>query len=224
MLNDQLEEWQNKFRTYIRNHAATDDAAHGIGHFDRVWKTCRYLNRAEGFPADELVLLAASYVHDLIALPKNHPDRSRSSLLSAEKTASLLTTYFAGFPADKIAAVKHAIHAHSFSAGVPAESAEARILQDADRMEALGAIGIARTFYVAGLLNTQLFEGQDPLAENRPLDDRQYALDHFQVKLLKLPAMMNTAAGKQLASQHAAVLLQFMQQIKREIEGKFEED
>jgi uncharacterized protein len=217
-----LAQWQEQFKTYLQQHSTTEDAAHAMGHFERVWKTCRYLNSQEGNRADELVLLTASYFHDLIALPKNHPDRSQSSRLSADQTALLLREHFSGFPAGKIEAVQHAIHAHSFSAGIAPQTLEAQILQDADRMEALGAIGIARTFYTAGFLKTQLFHEADPLGEYRELDDRTYALDHFRVKLLQLPALMNTTAGKQLAAARAATLLRFMEEIKQEIEGAFE--
>lgn len=214
-----LPEWETQFISYLTQHADTSDAAHDISHFNRVWNTCRSIDTAEGNKGDLLVLLTASYFHDLVAVPKNSPDRNNASLLSAEKTTELLRTSFKAFPEEKIASVAHAIHAHSFSAGITPETYEAKVLQDADRMEALGAIGIARTFYVAGMLHTQMFHPTDPLANNRALDDKTYALDHFQVKLLKLPAQMNTQSGKQLAQAHAAILTGFMQQIVRETTG-----
>lgn len=211
-----LPEWEKQFADFLTSHTSITDASHNINHFIRVWRTCRIINEAEGGKADELILLTASYFHDFVAVPKNSPDRSKASLLSAEQTAALLTQHFPLFPAEKIPAVKHAIHAHSFSAGIRPETYEAQVLQDADRMEALGAIGIARTFYVAGMLQTQMFHDTDPLAVNRPLDDKTYALDHFQVKLLQLPAQMNTVTGKQLAIQHTAIIKSFMEQIVAE--------
>ena len=93
------------------------------------------------------------------------------------------------------------------------------ILQDADRLEALGAIGVARCFYTAGQMDAQLFDPADPLAMNRPPNDRQYALDHFQVKLFRLPALMNTRAGKRLAEANAAWMRDFVGKLCREIEG-----
>jgi uncharacterized protein len=133
----------------------------------------------------------------------------------------LLAADFADFPRDKIEGVQHAIHAHSYSARVPARTMEAKILQDADRMEAVGAIGLARVFYTAGQLNQALFDGEDPLAERREPDDQRYALDHFQVKLLKLPALMQTATGRRLAEEHAEYLRQFLLRIRGEIEGGY---
>lgn len=221
MNEQQLQQWQQAFTEYLAEYLNQEDGAHNFGHFNRVWQTCRAINQAETNKADELVLLAASYFHDLVSLPKNHPQRSESSLLSADKTAGLLRDYFTGFPQDKIAGVHHAIHAHSYSAGVPTQTQEAKVLQDADRMEALGAIGIARTFYTAGFLHTHMFHNDDPMGENRALNDSQYALDHFTIKLLQLPALMNTAAGKKMAEENAACLQQFMEKMVKEIKGDY---
>ena len=216
---DLLAGWEMRFADFIRNHGDLKDGSHDLGHFQRVWRAARFINREEGGGADELVLLAAAYFHDWISFPKNHPQRSASSRLSAEKAVELLTVVFDDFPADKVEGVRHAIHAHSWSAGVPTETIEARVLQDADRMESLGAIGAARTFYVSGQLNQQLFDSDDPLALNRAPDDRRYALDHFQVKLLKLPATMNTAAGRRMAERNAEWLRAMARKMEEEIRG-----
>jgi uncharacterized protein len=215
-----LTDWEARFAHWLRAHGDWRDGSHDLGHFSRVWKTAVRINAAEGGPADELVLLAAAYFHDLVALPKDHHQRAQSSLLSAEKTAALLAADFPDFPAEKIPMVFHAIHAHSFSAGVVPETMEAKILQDADRMEALGAIGVARTFYTAGQLQARMFDAGDPLAERREPDDRLFALDHFAVKLFRLPAMMNTASGRALALADADWMRGFVGKMREEIEGR----
>ncbi len=84
-------------------------------------------------------------------------------MMAAEKTLAILQSAFADFPADRYPAVSHAIEAHSFSAAIPPRTLEAKIVQDADRLESLGAIGLARVFAVAGALNTILFDAEDPL-------------------------------------------------------------
>ncbi len=217
-----LTDWKDQITTYLQNRTAhIQDGAHDLGHFERVWKTCEYINEKEGFPADPVVLLVAAYFHDLIALPKNHPQRRESSRLSADKTVELLTYHFKGWPAEKTEAVRHAIHAHSFSAGVAPLTIEAKILQDADRMEAIGAIGLARVFYTAGQLGQQLFDPEDPLAINREPNDQVYALDHFQIKLLKLPSLMNTATGRRMAQKNADYLREFLVRIQEEITGVY---
>ena len=214
-------QWEPIFVAYLNEHLSGEDAAHDLGHFRRVWKTAAYINQEEGGVADALVLLTAAYFHDLVSLPKDHPDRSVSSRLSAEQTEKLLQETFTGYPREKIAGVRHAIHAHSFSGGVEALTPEAKILQDADRMEALGAIGLARVFYTAGKMNSSLFDPLDPMALQRKPDDRRYALDHFALKLLKLPAMMQTATGRRLAEAHARYLTQFLEKIRAEIAGEY---
>jgi uncharacterized protein len=201
--------------------APRPDGAHDIGHFRRVWMAAAEINREEGGHADDLILLAASYFHDIVSLPKNDPRRGESSLLSAEKAGQLLAEVFPDFPAEKIGGVQHAILAHSFSAGIAPETPEAKILQDADRLEAVGAIGVARVFYIAGQLGGQLFDADDPLAAGRELDDRRFALDHFAVKLLKLPAMMHTAAARRHAEKNAAWMRLFIQKLCSEIAGDY---
>ena len=98
-------------------------------------------------------------------------------------------------------AVAHAIEAHSFSAGIEPGTLEARILQDADRLDALGFMGVVRCFYTAGRMGSSLYDPADPGGENRPLDDRRYALDHFPRKLLQLAQGFKTRAGQKLAMQ-----------------------
>jgi uncharacterized protein len=181
-----------------------------------VYKLSCDIAKGEGDTADHLILLAGAYFHDVVNPPKDSPLRSQASQLSADKAAEILTEM--DFPADKIAPVAHVIAAHSFSAGITAETIEARILQDADRMEALGALGIARNMYVAGLMASKLFHTDDPMAKNRQLDDRKYALDHFEIKLLKLPAMMQTATGRKIAESRAEFLQLFRTQLLSEIE------
>src|SRR5579872_1943804 len=219
MENSLLNGWEGRYLAYYDRLGRFADGSHDLGHFQRVWRTAKRINQSEGGPANELVLLTAAYFHDLVALPKNHPDRRDASRISAERTAALLRSEWDDFPADLVQRVRHAIHAHSYSAGVEAITPEAKILQDADRMEALGAIGLARVFYTAGQLNSALFDGADPFAERRPPDDTQFALDHFDMKLLRLPALMNTAAGRKMAEERAGYLREFLARIGQEIGG-----
>jgi uncharacterized protein len=228
--NSLLSDWEARFSGYLRTYGAQGDGAeawsrgdgaHDLQHFRRVWKAAAAINREEGGTADDLILLAAAYFHDIVSLPKNDPRRGESSRLSAEKAGLLLEEEFVGFPREKIAGVCHAILTHSYSAGIAPETPEARILQDADRLEAVGAIGVVRVFYIAGQLGSQLFDADDPLATARELDDRRFALDHFAVKLLKLPAMMHTAAGRRHAEKNAAWMRLFIEKLCSEIDGDY---
>jgi len=205
-------------RDDLRGHLTAvgeGDAAHDVAHTDRVWANAQVIADGEA-PCDMTVLLAACYFHDLVTLPKDSPDRARASALSAEAAAPILREY--GLTDDQIAKAVHAISAHSFSANIPPETLEAKILQDADRIEALGAIGIARCFATTGVLGGALFHGLDPFGADRPLDDKAYAVDHFQIKLLGLPATMQTATGRILAEDRANVLRDFLDQLASELD------
>lgn len=200
-----LAHWQPvllKAATLTTNH----DAAHDSTHLLRVWSTAQKL--LDDYPqADALVVLAACLLHDCVNLPKNHPQRTLASCLAADKAMEILRCH--DFPVDKLTAVAHAIAAHSFSAGIAPQTIEAKIVQDADRLDALGPVGIARMFSVGGQLGRALAHPTDPLARQRPLDDVAYTLDHIEVKLVTLPASMQTAAGKRLGEERMAWIRSF---------------
>lgn len=216
----ELQHWQAQFENWLKNHHQHQDAAHDLCHFRRVWATAQKL--AADDDVDMLVILTACYFHDIVSLAKNHPQRQRSSILAAEETRRLLREEFVQFPAEKIEAVCHAIAAHSFSAQIAprasSRSASWTILASVVK----GAIGLARVFAVSGALGLALFDGEDPFAQHRPLDDKRYALDHFQTKLLKLPQTMQTARGKQLAQHNAQFLVEFMAKLGAELAGENE--
>ena len=182
------------------------DGAHDSTHLERVWRNAQAL-LAQHPEADALVVMAACYLHDLVNLPKDDPDRAQASTRSAQLARHQLA--WMDFPRDRLDAVAHAIEAHSFSANIPAASLEAKLVQDADRLDGLGAVGLARMFYIAGRMGSGLAHPEDPLGLEREFDDRRYALDHIMVKLAKLPDMMQTRGGRALAEERLARLMAF---------------
>ncbi|MDQ1833009.1 HD domain-containing protein [Massilia scottii] len=205
MTTDELTAWRPRLQE-LAGAACGDDGAHDINHLHRVWRNAQAL-LASHPEADALAVMAACYLHDLVNLPKNHPERSMASRRSAELARRELAAL--GFPAAKLDAVAHAIETHSFSAALQPHSIEAKLVQDADRLDALGAVGLARLFYIAGQMGSALAHPSDPLPGRRELEDRAYALDHIEVKLAKLPAMMQTAAGRALGEARMAQLTTF---------------
>jgi uncharacterized protein len=203
--NTELAHWQPRLAA-LAVGAAGSDGAHDASHLERVWRNAQAL--LESHPeANALVVMAACYLHDLVNLPKDHPERAQASRRSARLAHHQLGRM--EFPPELLDAAAHAIEAHSFSAAIPAETVEAKIVQDADRLDALGAVGLARVFTVGGQLGRPLAHPDDPLAVNRPLDDTAYTLDHFAVKLAALPAMMQTEAGRKLAAARVTPLMDF---------------
>jgi uncharacterized protein len=210
-LDDCLKDWENRFIHHLSSSNLTD-ASHDLGHFQRVYHTAKHIAQSESCNVDPLIILAAAYFHDIISLPKNHPDNSMSSRLAAMEAQSILQKM--GFTPEKIDSVCHAIAAHSFSAQLIPETIEAKVIQDADRMEALGALGAMRTFYVSGRLNRFLFDPHDFYANRRPLDDKMFAVDHFYIKLFKLPDLLQTTGGRLLANQRVTFLKLFISELE----------
>ena len=213
-----LQRWEATFVEFLKGRES-DDASHDISHFQRVWRTASRLMDEGEIAANRLVVLTACYFHDIIVLPKNHPERSMASTLAAEETERCLQVL--AFPPALIDDVCHAVKTHSYSAGIPPETIEAKVVQDADRMEALGAIGLARCFYTGGKLKQKLFDPEDPMATNRELNDRVYSLDHFELKLLKIADSMQTGAGKKMAERSTQFLRDFRDQLCRELRGEY---
>jgi uncharacterized protein len=165
--------------------------------------------------ADPRECVAAALLHDHVNLPKNHPERARASELSAEAACPILTG--AGFSPASITRVQAAIRDHSFSRGAVPSETLGQALQDADRLEALGAIGLMRVFSTGARMGASYFHPEDPWAANRPLNDAAFSLDHFFTKLLKLPASFLTSGGKQEAAKRVRRLEAFLDDAADEI-------
>jgi uncharacterized protein len=189
------------------------DASHDLSHVKRVWKNVRDISAQEGGAGD--ILIAATVLHDCVEVPKDSPTRSMASRLSAEKALRHLDQF--GWSEDKAMSVAHAIEAHSFSAGIMPRTLEAKILQDADRLDAIGYVGIARCFYVSGRLHRELYDSDDPQAAARALDDSRFALDHFQTKLLKLAGSFQTETGRAFAQDRHSIVEGFMKGLIAEV-------
>ncbi len=198
----------------LKDHQNSHDASHDIHHARRVKQNALAIATREG-QGEHTILVAAAYLHDIVNVPKNAPNRHAASKLSADAARPILDDL--DFSQTDIAAIQHCIEAHSFSANIEPNTLEARILQDADRLESLGALGIARTFYIAARLDSELFDGADPFAKQRPLDDKRFAIDHFKTKLLTLADTMKTDAGKTIANERTATMRTFLNALADEI-------
>lgn len=190
------------------------DGSHDDSHLMRVWHMVKTI-AADEPKADLEILAAATLLHDCVAVEKNAPNRAMASRLSAIAARKALARL--GWREDRIEAVAHAIEAHSFSAGIEPRSLEAAILRDADRLDSLGALGIARTFYIAGRMGSRLYDVADPFGRTRLPDDKNFALDHFAIKLLKLEEGLITSAGRRIGRERTALMRSFVEDMGREI-------
>lgn len=193
------------------------DPAHDISHVKRVVQNT--LNLTDTEHGNALVTVPAAWLHDCVSVAKDSPLRKRASTMAASEAVRFLQSV--AYPDELLEQIHHAIEAHSFSAGIETKTLEARIVQDADRLEALGAIGITRCFLTGGSMGTPLYEASDPFARNRSPDDRQYTLDHFYCKLLGLTETMKTEAGRAEAIKRTDYMKTFLQQLATEIGSPF---
>ena len=189
------------------------DGVHGISHVQRVWKNASTIMRTEG--GDAGIVLAAIILHDCVVVEKSSPLRSQASTLAAQEATRILTRL--GWDQERIEDVAHAIEAHSYSAKIVPRTLEAKILQDADRLDAMGMVGIARCFYISGRIGSALYDREDPTAMYRGLDDRRFAIDHFYAKLLKLSSGFQTETGVQMAQSRHEKIQWFLQEFLAEI-------
>ncbi|MFW6074103.1 MAG: YbaK/EbsC family protein [Chloroflexota bacterium] len=209
----------NRIQEWARSRCNQHDLAHDSLHLERVHSIAFDLLGSEEFDADArpdpFVTLAACWLHDVVQIPKGSGEPGQAARESAEVSRTFLLDL--GVDRATTDSICAAVEAHSFSGGARPPSVEAAIVQDADRIDALGAIGIARFLTVAAGGDGNLYDPQDPLARKRALDDRRYALDHVLTKLVKLPSMMTTVAGAELAQQRAAFLIDYVVQLAAEI-------
>lgn len=187
--------------------------AHDHLHVRRVAATARDLARSEG--ADAEVAIASALLHELFNYPKDHPESSRSGEVCAEHARRVLQSD--GATAAFADAVAYAIRVHSFSAGIVPDTLEARILQDADRLDAIGAVGIARCFATTAEMKRPFYDSADPFARSRELNDKLWGLDHFERKLFRIPERLHTAAARRLAEPRVAFLRAYVEQLRSEI-------
>lgn len=192
--------------------APAPDPTHDTAHALRV---AAWTLRLGGGALDPREAIAAALLHDAVNPPKDSPERALASTRSAELARARLAAL--GFAGDAIERIAAAIRDHSFSRGAVPEGALGEALQDADRLEALGAIGLLRCVSTGVRMGGAWFHAGDPWARARELDDARHSVDHFYVKLLRLPATMRTAAGREEAERRAAFLRTFLVQLGIEL-------
>ena len=200
-------------KKYVKRIYAKNDPAHDFEHIMRVYKNAEKICKTE--KSNKKLVLISVLLHDIIKKSETDKRTKSSSSLSASKSIKILKKL--KFSDNDISIVSEAIRNHSFTKNNISKSIEGRILQDADRLDAIGAIGIARVFSVSGAKNRQFYEPSDPFSKNRKINDKKWALDHFFKKLLLLENMMNTKTGKAEAKKRTKVLRNFLISLKKEI-------
>lgn len=198
---------------------AGDGTGHDIAHLDRVYGLAERLRLAEG--GDPLVLMAASYVHDFHRLIERRT-QSYDARVERELVDELIRTVLASvdFPTALVPKVCDCVaftDRYSFSGhALESPSVEARVLRDADNLDAMGAIGIARAFMFGGALEEPiLVDGVEPSAKYEA-GRTTSVVHHFHEKLLRLREDMLTRSGRDLADERHEFMVSFLDELQRE--------
>ena len=197
----------------LRQHFAADAGGHDFYHTMRVYQNAMTIAQEEN--CDKEVVSLGALLHDV-------DDRKVFATENYENARKLLADY--GADAQLEEKVIDVISTASFSGGKEPKTIEGKIVQDADRLDALGAIGIARTFAYGGSHATPIYDPQIlPRMDMTPEQYRSHtgtSYNHIYEKLLKLKYLMHTEKGREMAAHRHAYLEAFTQEFLQEWDGK----
>lgn len=189
------------------------DASHDFQHIERVYKNAQTITQSEPTADQETVLLAV-LLHDVSDAKYTDTKDNENRIL-----------YELDLPAEQAQHIKNIIESVSFNGGneVEAKTLEAKIVRDADRLDAIGAVGIARTFAYGGAKGRQLYNDQEEVRFNMTAEDYRQkstaSVTHFYEKLLLLKDLMVTTKGKEMAKERHAFMVSFLEQLQKERDG-----
>jgi len=202
-----------RLKIKIQKIMEKNDSAHDFEHIMRVYKNAQKIGKKEN--ASMKLVLAAVLLHDITSIPKSDKKSKTSSIKSSIVAQRILQNH--GYDKDEIKIISDAIRDHSFSRNIIPSTIEGKILQDADRLDAIGAIGIARAFSVGGSGKRPFYNKSDPFCQRRKPDDSKWTLDHFYKKLLLIEKTMNTNAAKKEARHRTKIMKKFLDDFKKDI-------
>ena len=206
----------DRLATEAAARARSHEPAHDFSHVLRVVDNVRAIAKGEGLSGeDEQVATTAALLHELFTLPKNHPDSAKAGDLCAEHARALLEKEQA--PGFLITGVTAAIADHAFSKGVTPDARAALVLQDADRLDAIGAIGLARMWATCADMKRPFYSPDDPFCEERTPDDKAWGLDHVYRKLLLIPERLHAQTAKAIAARRVRFMRAYLDELESEI-------
>ena len=205
--------------TYVKLELKNAEGSHDWWHIERVWKTAKHIAKTE--QVDLLVIELSALLHDIADSKFHDGDES----IGPRKASAFLHTL--EIEENVISHVIRIIENISFKGGKEAQtfqSTELNVVQDADRLDALGAIGIARTFNYGGFKNREIYNPTIPSNLNMTKEEYKHSttpsINHFYEKLLLLKDRMNTATGKAMAAKRHQFMEHYLEQFYNEWEGK----
>jgi uncharacterized protein len=200
-----------------KTYYSTAESAHDFDHVLRVLAMAERLALAEG--ADLEIVRAATLLHDIARADEDMTGGDHAQM-AAERARAIVLAH--GATAAQAAAIAHAITSHRFRGSTSPQTLEAKILFDADKLDSIGAIGVARAYQVSGALNQRMWSEVSPGAmatrDQRNSDHSAYA--EFVVKLSKVRERLFTASARKIAEERHAYMANFFARLEQEIKGE----
>jgi uncharacterized protein len=197
-----------------RHYPTTPSGAHGFDHVLRVTALAERIAREEG--ADVAVVRAAALLHDVAAAGPDRENHHRAGAVQAREILLAL-----GQPPERVEAVAHCVRAHRFRKPEEApETLEAECVFDADKLDAIGAVGVARAFVYGAELGQPLWGPVSPEFKARRETGEPYTAHHeFYRKLIRIRDRLYTATGRRLAADRHRTMVDFFNRLAREVAG-----
>lgn len=203
-------------RTFAAGCFSGAGASHRWDHTERVRRLCMHIGREEG--ADMEVLEIAAYLHDV---GRPYQDESRGAVCHAEKGAEMASAILQDYPMSdqRKENVVHCVLSHRFRGDRAPKTLEARSLFDADKLDAIGAIGIGRAFLFAGEVGARLHNSHAEPEQTQPYSQEDTGYREFRVKLCRIRERMLTNEGRRMAEERHRFMVSFFERFVKEHEG-----
>lgn len=207
---DKIKEFARKLFQGVRG-------SHDWEHTLRVCRLCKRIGPLEG--ADMEVLLTAAYLHDI---GRSYQDSSGGAICHARKGAQLAWPLVRELPfsEERKKNIIHCIKSHRFRGNNAPKTREAKVLFDADKLDAIGAVGVARAFLFAGEVGARLHNPGIDLKDTKPYSKNDTGFREFKVKLCKIKDRILTQEGRKLAAERHAFMEEFFKRFIQEHEGE----
>ncbi|MGD0819751.1 MAG: HD domain-containing protein [Desulfomonilia bacterium] len=201
---------------YARNHFEDAKYSHDWEHTERVYKLCMHIGAIEG--ADLDVLAISAFLHDI---GRTHQDKAKGSICHAEKGADMAREMLEKYPIphEKKENIIHCVLTHRYRNSHVPETIEAKVLFDADKLDAIGAVGIARAYLFAGEVGAVLHNPHAIPEQTKPYSKDDTGYREYRVKLSRIKDKMLTSEGKRMAQERHAFMEDFFERFLKEHEG-----
>jgi len=191
--------------------------SHDWEHTQRVYNLCMKIGEKES--ADLEILKLAAVLHDI---GREEQDNSNGKLCHAQRGAVLARKILEKYnlPQEQINKIIHCIETHRFRGDKIPFSKEAKILYDADKLDAIGAIGIGRAFVFAGEIGAKVHDKDIDIDNTKSYTEEDTAYREFLVKLKKIKDRMLTEEGRRIAEERHKFMIDYFERLNKEVEGE----